>query len=104
MTTSGLDGAPLEPGEGEKDEAAVDQLLSLAAAAKKGKVPGGERLAREPKTKGLGQLLADKAQSLEEGKKPPQGQSDGVENGASLLMDPVVLRRIFASPRLGRWT
>eukprot|EP00434_Breviolum_minutum_P038695 symbB.v1.2.034333.t1/scaffold4414.1/size41512/1 len=38
VTTSGLDGAPLEPGEGEKDEAAVDQLLSLAAAAKKGKV------------------------------------------------------------------
>lgn len=83
VTTSGLDGAPLEPGEGERDEAAVDQLLSLAAAAKKGKVPGGDRPAREPKTKGLGQLLADKAQSLEDGKKSRRksGPTGGLLSG-----------------------
>ena len=83
VTTSGLDGAPLEPGEGERDEAAVDQLLSLAAAAKKGKVPGGDRPAREPRTKGLGQMLADKAQSLEDGKKSRRksGPTGGLLSG-----------------------
>ena len=58
-------------------------MLSLAAAAKKGKVPGGDRPARKPKTKGLGQLLADKAQSLEDGKKSRRksGPTGGLLSG-----------------------
>ena len=68
--TSGLDaaGAGLG-GPGGGDDAEVDNLLELAAAAKKGKVPPGDRPAKVVKGKGLGQLLADKAQALESEKK-----------------------------------
>ena len=69
VMTTGLDGAVLDVEDGEKDDAAVDSLLDLAAAAKKGKKPPAERSAKPPKTKGLGQVLAEKAQSLEDEKK-----------------------------------
>ena len=69
VMTTGLDGAVLDIEDGEKDDAAVDSLLDLAAAAKKGKKPPAERSAKPPKTKGLGQVLAEKAQSLEDEKK-----------------------------------
>ena len=69
VMTTGLDGAALDVEDAEKDDVAVDNLLDLAAAAKKGKKPAADRGARPPKTKGLGQVLAEKAQSLEDEKK-----------------------------------
>ena len=69
VATTGLDGAALVGDDDEKEDAAVDNLLGLAEAAKKGKAAPAERGVRGSKAKGLGQLLADKAQSLEDEKK-----------------------------------
>ncbi len=115
--TSGLDaafmGGAVAPGD---DDAEVDHLLKLAAEAKKGPAPPAEKPGKAPKSKGLSQLLAEKAQSQGGGPvlrvvsvltqilKWVTGVRSAEKTVVKVLMDQVGLRRIFESPRLGRWT
>ena len=90
--TSGLDaafmGGAVAPGD---DDAEVDHLLKLAAEAKKGPAPPAEKPGKAPKSKGLSQLLAEKAQLLESGRKS-RGRS-GPSGGLRLDADPEVGHR-----------